>query len=109
MVAYRLQRSGELSTTIYQALRAEYQGRWLAKVKKDKEQQKDGAPHPSVIKQFSLGNAFVEVVYRTLRENNLSHTKAATLLGSKPSAVEPFLKRFEAKRGSYVSGLAGAN
>lgn len=107
MVAYSLQRRGELTADTYQTLRHEYQNRWLAKVKRDKEKQKAGAPHPSVLKQYSLGHALVEVVYRTVRENNLPHTKAATLLGSKPGAVEPFLKRFEAKRGSYVSSLAG--
>jgi len=107
MVAYRLQRRGELTTVTYQTLRGEYQNRWLAKIKRDKEKKKTGAPHPSILKQYSLGHAFVEVVYRTVRENSLPHTKAATLLGSKPGAVEPFLKRFEAKRGSYVSSLAG--
>lgn len=107
MVAYRLQRRGELSANAYQTLRDEYYSRWQAKVKRDKEKQKTGAPPHFILKQFSLGNALVEVVYRTVRENNLPHTKAATLLGSKPGAVEPFLKRFEAKRGSYVSSLAG--
>ena len=108
MVAYRLQRNGDLSTTMYKSLYIEYRNRWLAKVKKDKE-QKNGAPHPLVVKQFSLGNAFVGIVCRALRENNLTHTKAATLLGSNPSSVEPLLRNFESKREYYVSSHARLN
>jgi hypothetical protein len=55
-------------------------------------------PNPHVVKSHNLGNALLEVVYRTVRDNALTYTKAANLLGSKPSAVEPLLRRYEAKR-----------
>ena len=56
-----------------------------------------------MIRQFSLGNALLGVVHRHVRDNALSHTKAAALLGTKPTAVEPMLRYFEAGRGSFVS------
>jgi hypothetical protein len=55
------------------------------------------------MKQFYLGNALLGVVHRYVRDNALTHTKAAALLGSKPGAVEPLLRQFETKRGSFVS------
>jgi len=55
------------------------------------------------MKQFSLGDALLDVVHRHVRDNALSCTKAAALLGSRPSAVEPLLRQFEAKRGCFAS------
>ena len=102
MVAYRLNRTGDLTGDAYTSLRAEYAARWQAKLAKDRESEGQG-PNPRVMKQFYLGNALVGVVHRYVRDNALSHTKAAALLGAKPGAVEPLLRQFEAKRGSFVS------
>lgn len=102
MVAYRLNRTGDLGEATYNSLRAEYAARWKAKLARDRAA--DGArPNPRVMKQFYLGNALVAVVHRYVRDNALSHTKAAALLGSRPGAVEPLLRQFETKRGSFVS------
>ena len=102
MVAYRLNRIGDLGDSSYRTLRAEYDARWQAKLARDRDVEGRG-PSPRVIKQFYLGNALMGVVYRYVRGNALSHTKAAALLGSRPSAVEPLLWQFETKRGSFVS------
>ena len=53
----------------------------------------DGAPSAYVIRRSRLGRALLDVVQRTLRDNVLTHTKAAKLLGVKPGAVEPLLRR----------------
>lgn len=102
MVAYRLNRTGDLAGDTYNMLRTEYHARWQANLRREREAS-DGGPNQRVVKQFSLGNALVDLVHRTVRDNTLSHTKAAALLGSKPGAVEPLLRQFEAKRGSFVS------
>ncbi|MFK8033683.1 MAG: ImmA/IrrE family metallo-endopeptidase [Hyphomicrobiales bacterium] len=96
MVAYRFQRRGELSTQVYENLRTEYQRRWLANLARER----DGSSGPSghVIKQYNLGNALVDVVYRGFKEKSLTHTKAATLLGSKTVSVPKFLSFVEDMR-----------
>jgi Zn-dependent peptidase ImmA (M78 family) len=99
MVAYQLYRTGDLSGDAYGRLRGVYAARWQAALKHQKEKMKDSdGPNPHVVKSHNLGNALLEVVYRTVRDNALTYTKAANLLGAKPSAVEPLLRRHEAKR-----------
>lgn len=99
MVAYRLARRGELSAGAYQSLRAICFARWQANLKREKAKQKDSAgPDRHVLTQHHLGKAFIEMVYRTVRGNTLTYTKAANLLGAKPNAVEPLLRKYEAKR-----------
>ena len=99
MVAYRLHRRGELTKAAYQTLGGFYHARWQAILTKQKEKQTDGVKIDAhVIRQSNLGRAFVDLIHRTVRSNALTYTKAANLLGSKPNAVEPLLRKFEAKR-----------
>lgn len=102
MVAYRLNREGDLSTGAYETLRSEFYARWQANLKRERERD-GGGPNARIVKQFSLGNALVSLVHRAVRSNTLSHTKAASLLGGKPTAVEPMLRHFESNRGTFVS------
>ncbi len=93
MVAYRFHRMGWITSTVYDQLSGDYVARWKAiKVKeKKKAKESEGGPSYYKIKQHKLGNALIDVVHRTLRENLLTHTKAAKLLGVKTSSVEPLL------------------
>lgn len=102
MVAYRLNRIGWISQPIYEALLGDYSARWrAAKLKaKDNAKERDGGPSYYVVKQSKLGSALIEVVRRTLRDNLLSHTKAAKVLGVKPSSVEPLLRGYEQDHGT---------
>lgn len=112
MVAYRLARRGELSVDAYQSLRAMYFARWKASQAREKEKQKGkSGPDRHVLSQHYLGNAFIEVIYRTVRGNTLTYTKAANLLGAKPNAVEPLLRKYEAKRskGDLFANTVGAS
>ena len=102
MVAYRLNRIEHIDGTIYGKLVGEYD----ARIKRNKELEKerstdDGFPNPRVMKQFGLGNALLSVVHRYVRDNALSNTKAAMLLGTKPIKVEQTLKHFEDKSGFF--------
>ena len=102
MVAYRLNRIGYMDGTTYKTLGKEYAARWRLEQERDRKADGSG-PSARVMKQFGLGNALLGVVHRYVRENALSHTKAATLLGTKPTAVEPMLRHFEARSGFFAS------
>jgi predicted XRE-type DNA-binding protein len=61
----------------------------------DKAKDSESGPSYYTVKRFKLGEALIEVVRRTLRENALSHTKAAKVLGVGLSSVEPLIRRVE--------------
>jgi Zn-dependent peptidase ImmA (M78 family) len=104
MVANRLNRLGWITPAVYRELMADYAARWHAiKLKaKEKAKESEGGPSYYVVKQSKLGNALVDVVRRTLRNNELTHTKAAKVLGVKPSSVEPLLRSLERSRGALI-------
>ncbi|MET1027882.1 MAG: XRE family transcriptional regulator [Dongiaceae bacterium] len=105
MVAYRLNRIGWISSKIYRSLAADYAARWQLARQRAKEsfREAEGGPSYYVIKQSKLGNALIEIVGRTLRENQLTHTKAAKVLGVKTSSVEPLLRGYESGRGAILT------
>ena len=110
MVAYRFQRTGELTEGAYQNLRQKYHLRWIANVKKEKAKQKeaDGGPSGYVIKYHNLGSALVDVVHRNFRERNLTHTNAARLLGSKPISVPGFFNFVDGDRRKRLQKNGGS-
>lgn len=105
MVAYRFWRTGRIDDAIYRELTAVYVARWRAirERRRERAREEEGSgPSYYVVRKHRLGNALVNLVGRTLRANELTHTKAAKLLGIKPSSVEPLLKGVEAVSGSYA-------
>ena len=104
MVAYRMNRIGLVETAIYRELVEEYAARWQRHRRRQREllRDREGGPDPHVIKRYKLGNALVDVVRRTLRDNTLTHTKAAKLLGVKPGSVERLLRGYEQSRSSMI-------
>ena len=107
MVAYRLTRAGLVEKGIYRELVEQYAARWQRHRQRQREQLRDteGGPNPHVVKRYKLGNALLDVVRRTLRDNTLTHTKAAKLLGVKTGSVEPLLRGYERNRGSMIQGV----
>jgi len=107
MVAYRLTRAGFVEKGIYRELVEQYAARWQSHRQRQREQLRDteGGPNPHVVKRYKLGNALLDVVRRTLRDNTLTHTKAAKLLGVKTGSVEPLLRGYERNRGSMMQGV----
>ena len=108
MAAYRLNRIGLVETTIYRELVAEYAARWQHLRQRQRERYRDNESGPDrhVVIRSKLGNALLDVVRRTLRDNTLTHTKAAKLLGVKPSSVEPLLRGHENNRGSMIQSAS---
>lgn len=100
MVAYRLNRIGWLSPPLYKEIIREYTARWISSRKKSKKD--DTGPSYYVVRRHRLGDAIIEVVRRTLRENTLTHTKAAKVLGVKAGVVEPLIRRYESSKGEYL-------
>ena len=96
MVAYRLKRTGRITTAVYRDLISAYAARWQQQRKRQRERnrERDGAPSAYAIRRSRLGRALLDVVQRTLRDNVLTHTKAAKLLGVNSGAVEPLLRGF---------------
>lgn len=105
LVAFRLKQLGWISIGTYRELAALYAKRW-ASVKESTRaanQLKEGGPSYYVVKQSRLGEALVDIVRRTLRENRLTHTRAARVLGVKPSSVEPLIRRYEKSPSGVVA------
>lgn len=109
MVAYRFWRTGRIADDVYGEIVAIYAARWLAYRERTREQNRaDEGTGPSyyTVKKHRLGEALVRLVGRTLRANELTHTKAGKLLGVKASGVEPLLAGVEGL-GSPKIGKAG--
>ena len=104
MVAYRFWRIGYISDGIYQELVAAYTARWKdIKLKSRERAREENLSGPSyyAVRKHRLGNALIDLVGRTLRSNELTHTKAAKMLGVKPVNVEPLLRGVQSVSGSY--------
>lgn len=99
LVAFRLGRLGWVTEAQYRGLFDIFKTRRsLLDVKTRAENnEKESGPSYYVVKQYCLGDALVGVVQRTVRENLLTHTKAARVLGVKATSVETLLRRFETR------------
>ena len=97
LVAFRLRRLGWITPTLHQQFSNAFSARWQDQKAsaKAKNQGKEGGPNYYVVKQHRLGDALVGAVRRTVRENRLTYTKAAKILGVKPASVEPLIRTFE--------------
>jgi Zn-dependent peptidase ImmA (M78 family) len=104
MAAYRLNRIGLVETGIYRDLVVDYAARWKHHRQRQREQNRDDGTGPNrhVVIRSRLGNALLEVAWRNLRENTLTQTKAAKLLGVKAGAVEALLRGYEQYRGAMM-------
>lgn len=107
MVAFRMRRMQWISGPVYRELTAYYAARWQGQKARAKEEAREteGGPSYYTVKQFKLGAALLGLVQRSVRDNILSHTKAAKVLGVSPGVVEPLIKRYEFARGATVPGL----
>ena len=102
MVAYRLHPIRQVSPAIYRAATSEYAARWNAQKQREKRQgERDGkAARPTTQSANTSSGTLIDVVRRTLRDNALTHTKAAKVLGVKPGLVEPLAPPRAAHRAS---------
>ena len=105
MVAYRFWRTGRINDGIYRELAATYAARWRdvkdRRREDAREEEPSSGPSYYTVRKHRLGNALINLVGRTLRTNELTYTKAAKMLGVKPSNVEPLLRGVKTVSGSY--------
>ena len=107
LVAWRLHQAGNMPGAVFDKLMSERRDRWQSKAVIERSGQVTG-PESHASRQFSLGQALIGLVHRAVRDNALSCTKAAKVLGCKPGRVEPILRQFEAKRRSCHSSDSAA-
>ncbi len=104
MVAYRLSRLGWINAAVYGQLASNYAARWQAiKLRqKEKAKEKEGGPNYFVVKQFKLGQALLGFVDNAMRNRQITHTKAAKVLGTSTTNVEPLLRTYQSSRGALM-------
>ena len=103
MVAYRYWRLGRIDEQIYKNLVRMYAARFRAmkEARRNLNQEQESGPSYYTVRRHRLGTALMGLVGRTLRANELTHTKAARILGVKASCVEQLLTGFDLASGSY--------
>ena len=87
--------AGGIEDSVYGQLAAAYAVRWRdARARRRELSQEEPGSGPSyyTVRKHRLGNRLLRLISRTLRSNELTHTKAAKMLGVKPSRFEPLLK-----------------
>ena len=105
MVAYRLWRTNQIETDIYRRLHASYARRWQDERERNRDNMREAAGGPSyyVVRQHRLGKALLSLVKRLLQSEEITHTKAAKILGVRPGNVEPLLRSVSDLRVSRAS------
>lgn len=105
MIAYRLQRMGRIDKDIYSELYEFYAERLQNHKQRTKEDGRRRVARGAsyyVVQRHRLGKALLSLVERTLRENQLTHTVAARILGVKPNSVESLLRGVKGINGSHL-------
>jgi Zn-dependent peptidase ImmA (M78 family)/transcriptional regulator with XRE-family HTH domain len=94
-VTYRLARDGWISSQVASSLFDHYAERWRIRKRQDKERRRHeerGGPGFYVVRRHRLGDGLLDVVRRALREDVVSHTRAARILGVGAALVSPLLE-----------------
>lgn len=89
LIAYRLHRSNRIDIYSYQRLAEMFRRRWL----RDRHRRAldEGGPSYYTVRRHRAGKAILNIVRRGVGEGSLSTTKAAIVLGVKPTNVGPML------------------
>ena len=89
LVAYRLHRSGRIDIGLYRELAEMFRRQWLQE--RQRRASDEGGPSYYTVRRHRAGKALLNLVRRGLGEGSLSTTKAAIVLGVKPTNVGPML------------------
>ncbi|MGY5809983.1 ImmA/IrrE family metallo-endopeptidase [Rhizobium sp. LEGMi198b] len=91
MVAYKLYREGIIDQNMWSSVTALFRQQWLRSkaAQRDRAREAEGGPSYYVVRRHKLGNRLVELAKRMLADGALSPSKAAAILGVKPSNVYP--------------------
>jgi len=95
MVAYRLLQMGKIDKSVYRDVNN------ISESKRKKDTTKSGGPDYYRVLNHHLGKPLVNLTGRALRDNQITHTTAARVLGLAPGSVEPFISKTTDVSGSY--------
>ncbi|WP_245279801.1 ImmA/IrrE family metallo-endopeptidase [Rhizobium leguminosarum] len=89
MVAYKLYREGVIDQDMWTSVTSVFRTQWLKSkaAQRDRAREADGGPNYYVVRRHKLGNRLVDLAKRMLADGALSPSKAAAILGVKPSNV----------------------
>lgn len=87
MVAYKLFREGLISHEMWAAVTSLYRQQWLQNRNAARVKENDRGPSYYVVRRHRLGDRLLKLSRRMLTEGALSPSKAAAILGVKPSNV----------------------
>ena len=108
MVAYRLWRTNQIERDTYRRLHASYARRWQDERERNRANMREveGGPSYYVVRRSRLGTALLSLVKRLLQSGDLTHTKAAKMLGVRLGNVEPLLRGVSRPRSSRAGNRA---
>ena len=94
MVAYKCYRAGAFGQVVYQELANKFRRQWRNNRDTTRRQQRqmDGGPDYYVLRRHRAGDKLVSLVARMVNMGALSTTKAAKVLGIKPTQVERLMR-----------------
>ncbi|MBI3208791.1 MAG: ImmA/IrrE family metallo-endopeptidase [Candidatus Solibacter usitatus] len=94
MAAYRAYRAGIISEAMWIRLSDHFKQEWIASKAKlsQKPKQTQGGPSYYVVRRHRIGAALLELVSNSLRDGNITYTKAGKVLGVKPMNVDLLLR-----------------
>lgn len=95
MVAYRVYRTGEISQSAYESLARGYRQQWLddRATRRERQRVTSGGGDFYATRRRRTGNGLINLVRRTMAAESLSTTKAATVLGVKPTQVHRLMEK----------------
>ncbi len=93
-VAYRFAQEGWITRAAASSLFAMFADRWRREKDREKQNKKPDDTGPSfyIVRRHRLGAGLLDVVRRALREQTLTYTRAAKILGVGPASVPPLLR-----------------
>ena len=99
MVAYKAYRAGRIEYPVFDALSSRFREQWLQdrKSQRQRAREREDGPDYYVVRRHRIGDGLVGLVLRMMDAGALATSKAAIVLGLKPTQVH---KLFDAGRAS---------
>lgn len=93
MVAYKLFREGIVDRDVWSSLSGFFRSQWRLSrtAQREHSKKREGGPNYYVVRRHRVGSALLSLTRRMIANRTLSPSKAAKVLGVKPSNVYPMV------------------
>ncbi len=93
MVAYRAYRAGYIEHKVFNSLTTRFQEQWRIQqqLRRERSRQQEGGPSFYVVRRHRIGNGLAKLVLRMMNAGTLATSRAAVVLGVKPTQVDKLL------------------